>query len=578
MRRNTENNAMDLIINIFSLVGSLALFLFGMKTMSEGLEKFAGDRLRSILAAMTKNRVMGVLTGILITALIQSSSATTVMVVSFVNAGLMTLAQSIGVIMGANIGTTVTAWIISAIGFKVNIAAFAIPMLAIGMPLIFSGKGHRKSIGEFIFGFSFLFMGLSFLQDAATAMNIGDMVAGMLAHVPQDSFFTIILFVIVGALVTMIVQASAATMAITLMLFGMNIPGFGFEQAAALAMGQNIGTTITAVMASLTANTQARRAALAHMFFNVFGVVVFLIVFYPACHAVSWFVENVMGGGNDLFKLSAFHTAFNVINTLLLIGFVRQIEALVCKVLPMKAQDEDYRLKFISGGLLSTAELSIMEAQKEIHSFAERCQRMFGFVPELLQIKDEVEFNKLYARIEKYENITDSMEMEIASYLNKVSEGRLSDASKSQIQKMLRQITELESIGDSVYNLGRTLNRHRMHCQEDFTAEQMQHMMTMMQLVDGALAEMLKRIDLPTTKAGVKTSLNIEHEINNYRTQLKNQNLHDVNAGLYSYQLGVFYVDFISECERLGDYVMNVVQAGKGLNNDFGDGPRNGQG
>ena len=569
---------MELIINIFSLVGSLALFLFGMKTMSEGLEKFAGDRLRSILAAMTKNRVMGVLTGILITALIQSSSATTVMVVSFVNAGLMTLAQSIGVIMGANIGTTVTAWIISAVGFKVNIAAFAIPLLAIGMPLIFSGKGNRKSIGEFIFGFSFLFMGLSFLQEAATAMNIGDMVAGMLAHVPQDSFFTIILFIIVGALVTMIVQASAATMAITLMLFGMNIPGFGFEQAAALAMGQNIGTTITAFMASLTANTQARRAALAHMFFNVFGVVAFLIVFYPACDAVSWVVENLMGGGNDLFKLSAFHTAFNIINTLLLIGFVKQIEMFVCRVLPMKAQDEDYRLRFISGGLLSTAELSIMEAQKEIRSFAERCQRMAGFVPTLLETKDEMEFNKLFARIEKYENITDSMEMEIASYLNKVSEGRLSDASKTQIQKMLRQISELESIGDSVYNLGRTLNRHRMHCQEDFTAEQMQHMMTMLQLVDSALIEMLKRIDQPTTKNGVKISLNIEHEINNYRTQLKNQNLHDVNAGLYDYQLGVFYIDFISECEKLGDYVMNVVQAGKGLNNDFGDGPINGQG
>ncbi len=569
---------MELIINIFSLVGSLALFLFGMKTMSEGLEKFAGDRLRSILAAMTKNRVMGVLTGVLITALIQSSSATTVMVVSFVNAGLMTLGQSIGVIMGANIGTTVTAWIISAVGFKVNIAAFAIPLLAIGMPLIFSGKGNRKSIGEFIFGFSFLFMGLSFLQEAATAMNIGDMVAGMLAHVPQDSFLTILLFVIVGALVTMVVQASAATMAITLMLFGMHIPGFGFEQAAALAMGQNIGTTITAFMASLTANTQARRAALAHMFFNVFGVVVFLIVFYPACDAVSWVVENLMGGGNDLFKLSAFHTAFNIINTLLLIGFVKQIEMLVCRVLPMKAQDEDYRLRFISGGLLSTAELSIMEAQKEIHSFAERCQRMAGFVPTLLETKDEMEFNKLFARIEKYENITDSMEMEIASYLNKVSEGRLSDASKTQIQKMLRQISELESIGDSVYNLGRTLNRHRMHCQESFTADQMQHMMTMLQLVDAALTEMLKRIDLPTTKNGVKVSLNIEHEINNYRTQLKNQNLHDVNAGLYDYQLGVFYVDFISECEKLGDYVMNVVQAGKGLNNDFGDGPINGQG
>ncbi len=570
---------MELIINIFSLVGSLALFLFGMKTMSEGLEKFAGDRLRSILAAMTKNRVMGVLTGVLITALIQSSSATTVMVVSFVNAGLMTLAQSIGVIMGANIGTTVTAWIISAVGFKVNIAAFAIPLLAIGMPLIFSGKGNRKSIGEFIFGFSFLFMGLSFLQEAATAMNIGDMVAGMLAHMPQDSFLTIILFVIVGALVTMVVQASAATMAITLMLFGMNIPGFGFEQAAALAMGQNIGTTITAFMASLTANTQARRAALAHMFFNVFGVVAFLIVFYPACNAVSWFVDSVMGGGNDLFKLSAFHTAFNIINTLLLIGFVKQIEMLVCKALPMKAQDEDYRLKFISGGLLSTAELSIMEAQKEIHHFAERCLRMFGFVPQLMKTEDEMEFYKLFSRIGKYENITDSMEMEIAAYLNKVSEGRLSDASKAQIQKMLRQITELESIGDSVYNLGRTLNRHRMHCQDAFTPEQTQHMQTMLELVDGALTEMMKRIDQPVTvKGNITASVNIEHEINNYRKQLRNQNLNDVNAGLYSYQLGVFYVDFISECEHLADYVMNVVQAGKGLNNDFGDNPRNGQG
>jgi len=569
---------MELIINIFSLVGSLALFLFGMKTMSEGLEKFAGDRLRSILAAMTKNRVMGVLTGILITALIQSSSATTVMVVSFVNAGLMTLGQSIGVIMGANIGTTVTAWIISAVGFKVNIAAFAIPLLAIGMPLIFSNKGNRKSIGEFVFGFSFLFMGLAFLQEAATAMNIGDMVASMLSHVPQDSFLTILLFVIVGALVTMIVQASAATMAITLMLFGMNIPGFGFEQAAALAMGQNIGTTITAFMASLTANTQARRAALAHMFFNVFGVVVFLIVFYPACDAVSWFVDSIMGGGNDLFKLSAFHTAFNIINTLLLIGFVRQIEMLVCRVLPMKAQEEDYRLRFISGGLLSTAELSIMEAQKEIHHFAERCQRMFTFVPELMQIQDETEFNKLFSRIGKYENITDSMEMEIAAYLNKVSEGRLSDASKSQIQKMLRQITELESIGDSVYNLGRTLNRHRMHCQDDFTPEQTQHMQTMLQLVEGSLDEMMKHIDLTAPRTNITKSINIEHEINNYRKQLRNQNLHDVNAGLYSYQLGVFYVDFISECERLADYVMNVVQAGKGLSDDFGDRPRNGQG
>ena len=290
------------------------------------------------------------------------------------------------------------------------------------------------------------------------------------------------------------------------------------------------------------------------------------------------FVEEFMGGGNDLFKLSAFHTAFNIVNTLLLIGFVKQIETFVCRMLPMKEKEEDHRLKFISGGLLSTAELSIMQAQKEIHNFAERCQRMFGFIPELMNTKDEVEFNKLFSRIGKYENITDSMEMEIASYLNKVSEGRLSDASKSQIQRMLRQITELESIGDSVYNLGRTLNRHRQHCQDAFTEDQYHHMQSMMNLVESALAEMLKRIDRPATMSNITASINIEDEINNYRTQLKNQNLHDVNSGLYGYQLGVFYVDFISECEKLGDYVINVVQAGKGLNNDYEDRPYNGQG
>lgn len=555
---------MDFIINCFSLIGSLGLFLFGMKTMSEGLEKFAGARLRNILAAMTKNRVMGVLTGILITALIQSSSATTVMVVSFVNAGLMTLAQSIGVIMGANIGTTVTAWIISAVGFKVNIAAFAIPLLACGLPLIFSGKSNRKSMGEFIFGFSFLFMGLSYLQQAATDMNMGYYVATMLAHIPCDSFFTIVLFVIVGAIVTMIVQASAATMAITLMLFDMHIPGFGFEQAAALAMGQNIGTTITAFMASLTANTQARRAALAHMFFNVFGVVVVLIFFYPACNAVSWFVTDVLGSNaNDLFKLSAFHTAFNILNTLLLIGFVHQIEQFVCKVLPMKDnQEEEYRLKFISAGMLSTAELSILEAKKEINSFADRCQRMFGIVADLLHIEKDEEFNKQFSRVEKYESITDSMEVEIANYLHKVSEGRLSDDSKGRIQRMMRQIDELESIGDSCYNLGRTINRQRKHSKEGFTPEQKERMHTMMVLVNSALEEMVRMVEHPEfADVNYIKSRNIETEINNYRSHLKSLNIQDINEGKYSYQLGVYYTDFISECEKLGDYVINVVQA-----------------
>ena len=436
---------MDTFINLLSLIGSLALFLYGMKIMSEGLEKFAGDRLRGILSSMTRNRVMGVLTGIFITALIQSSSATTVMVVSFVNAGLMTLVQSIGVIMGANIGTTITAWIISAIGFKVNIAAFALPLLAIGIPLIFSGKSKRKSIGEFIFGFSFLFMGLSYLQVNAEALKIGDIVANMLAGwAGSGGFLTILLFVFVGAFTTMIVQASAATMAVTLMLFDMNIPGFGFELAAALAMGQNIGTTITAFLASLTANTQARRAALAHMFFNVFGVVVILIIFHPFCDAITWFVANVMhAGDNDLFRLSAFHSAFNIFNTLTLIWFVKQIERFVCYILPQKEQDEEYRLQFISGGLLSTAELSILEAQKEINVFAERCQRMFGFFRDLLNTEKNEDFVKLYSRIEKYEEITDRMELEIANYLNQVSEGRLSSDSKTKIQNMLRQVDEL---------------------------------------------------------------------------------------------------------------------------------------
>lgn len=553
---------MNLIINIFSLVGSLALFLFGMKTMSEGLEKFAGDRLRNILGAMTKNRVMGVFTGIFITALIQSSSATTVMVVSFVNAGLMTLAQSIGVIMGANIGTTVTAWIISAVGFKVNIAAFAIPMLAIGMPLIFSGKNKRKSIGEFVFGFSFLFMGLSFLQEAATALNIGDMVAGMLAHVPQDSFFTILLFVIVGALVTMLVQASAATMAITLMLFGMNIPGFGFEQAAALAMGQNIGTTITAFIASLTANTQARRAALAHMFFNVFGVVAVLIVFYPACDAISWLVTDVMHGGNNpLYKLSAFHTAFNIVNTLLLIWFVPQIEQFVCRVLPEKEKDGPEKLKFISAGLLSTAELSLLEARKEIALFGERCLKQFNYVMSMHNVDKNEDFEQIFEKVKKYEWVTDNMEYEIAHYLQQVSEGRLSDDAKRQVQRMLREVDDLESIGDCAFNIARTLSRKRTNCKEHFTDEQLTNIQVMESLVQESLQIMVEVLNQPEGEGhDIHLSISLENEINRLRTFLRDENLQMLSQGAYDYQLGAFYIDAINGCEKLADYVLNVVQ------------------
>ncbi len=554
---------METFVNIFSLLGSLGLFLYGMKIMSEGLEKFAGDRLRNILAAMTKNRVMGVLTGISVTALIQSSSATTVMVISFVNAGLMTLTQAIGVIMGANVGTTVTAWIISAIGFKVNVAAFALPLLAIGIPLVFSGNSQRKSIGEFVFGFSFLFMGLSFLQESAENLQVGNVVALMLAKVADGGFFTIILFVIVGALVTMLVQASAATMAITLMLFDMNIPGFGLEQAAALAMGQNIGTTITAFIASLTGNTQARRAALAHMFFNVFGVIIVLFIFYPFCDAITWFVSNVLGTpDNDMFKLSAFHTAFNVFNTLILIWFVKQIEQFVCKVLPQKEEKEEPRLRFITGGLLSTAELSIIQARNEIGVMAERCCRMTDMVRKALSAKKDNEFEYLYNRIEHYEQITDNMETEIADYLRKVSEGRLSAYTKMHIAQMLREVDELESVGDSMYHLARTLSRKRQHEPSPFTNEQKAHMEEMLNLTDKALGNMHSiLLDNTSEPVDLKNAYGMESQLNDFRSKCRDENLEAVNTGVYNYRLGTFYNDFIGECERIGDYVINVVQA-----------------
>ena len=555
-----------MILDLLSLLGSLALFLFGMKTMSEGLEKFAGDRLRNIISMMTKNRVMGVLTGVIVTALIQSSSATTVMVVSFVNAGLMSLVQAIGVIMGANIGTTVTAWIISAIGFKMDIATFAIPIMAVAMPLIFSKKNRRKSIGEFLFGFAFLFMGLIYLQKSAEALNIGTLVANMLQHVSGDNVFVMILFVLVGAIVTMLVQASAATMAITLMLFDMHIPGFGFHQAAALAMGQNIGTTITALMASFTANTQARRAALAHTFFNVFGVVIVLLMFYPFCDAVTWFVHNIMHvKHNDMFLLSAFHTAFNVFNTLLLIWFVNRLEQFICWLLPVKEKEKEEKgLLFISGGLLSTSELSLMAARKEIGVFAKRLMKMMTMVKDLISVEKDAEFAELFAKIGKYEQITDNMEVEIAKYLGHVSEGRLSDESKADITHMLRIVDEMESIGDSAFHLGRTLERKRELQNMDYTKKQLENIKEMLAVTTRSIQEMCD--DLNKEPKAIKLSLHYETEteLNELRTQFKAENIRSINEHEYDYQLGVFYVDFICECEKIGDYVVNIVQELKG--------------
>ncbi len=548
--------------DLLKLLGALAMFLYGMKIMSEGLQKFAGDRLRSILTAMTTNRVTGVLTGVFITALIQSSSATTVMVVSFVNAGLLSLSQSIGVIMGANIGTTVTAWIISALGFKVDMAAMSLPLLAVGVPLLFSGKSNRKSIGEFIFGFSFLFMGLSLLKANAPDLGKNPEMLSFVQNYTDMGFASVILFVLIGTVLTMIVQASAATMAITLIMCANG--WISFELGAALVLGENIGTTITANLAALTGNTQSRRAAMAHLVFNIFGVIWVLCLFKPVTMGVSWFVEDVMKTVDPAvavsFKLSAFHTAFNISNVCLLIWFVKFIEKTVCKLIPQKETEEEYRLRFITGGLLSTAELSIVQARKEINLFAERMSRMFGMLKDLLHTTNENDFNKLFSRIEKYENISDNMELEIANYLNKVSEGRLSSESKLEIRGMLREVTEIESIGDSCYNLARTMNRKRSGG-NDFTAKQYEHIHQMMQLTSDALAHMIAVVEDDHHVVDVNKSFNIENEINNYRAQLKNQNVVDVNNKEYDYQMGVHYMDLIGECEKLADYVVNVVEA-----------------
>ena len=549
--------------DFLKLIGSLGLFLYGMKIMSEGLQKVAGDRLRSILTAMTTNRVTGVLTGVLITALIQSSSATTVMVVSFVNAGLLTLAESISVIMGANIGTTVTAWIISIFGFKVDMAAFALPLLAIALPLIFSGKSNRKSIGEFIFGFSFLFMGLSYLKANAPDLNANPEMLAFVQNYTDMGFFSILLFLFIGTILTMIVQASAATMAITLIMCANG--WISLELGAALVLGENIGTTITANLAALTANTQAKRAALAHFVFNVFGVIWVLIIFHPFMELVNWVVDTFFQSNNPevaiSYKLSAFHSIFNICNVCILIWGVKLIERTVCALIRPKEEDEEPRLRFITGGMLSTAELSILQARKEIHLFAERTHRMFGMVQDLMHTEKDDDFNKLFSRVEKYENISDNMELEIANYLNQVSEGRLSSESKLQIRAMLREVTEIDSIGDSCYNLARTINRKRQ-TNQDFTEKQYEHIHFMMKLTDDALAQMIVVVEKPEHQSiDINKSFNIENEINNYRNQLKNQNILDVNNKEYDYQMGVYYMDIIAECEKLGDYVVNVVEA-----------------
>ncbi|RHH84462.1 Na/Pi cotransporter family protein [Segatella copri] len=558
----------------FKLIGALALLMFGMKTMSDSLQKMAGPQLRHVLGTMTTNRLTGILTGTLITAAVQSSTATTVMTVSFVNAGLLPLAQAISVIMGANIGTTLTAWIMSA-GFSFNITDFVWPAFFIAIILIYSKK--RKIIGDFIFGISFMFLGLGTLRQTGIDMDLAhnQPVLEFFASFDPHSFQTTITFLIIGSILTMCVQSSAAVMAITMILCSTGV--LPIYQGIALVMGENIGTTVTSNVAALTANTQARRAAMAHMVFNIFGVLWILCIFHPFIHLVCGWVgfddamektdPHFVANATKLsFVLAAFHTTFNLANTFILVWFIPQIEKLVCKIIrPKKNTDEDdFRLRFIQSGIMKTPEISVLEAQKEIHCFAERIQRMFGMVKTLLGETNEEKFVKLYSRIEKYEGISDNMEIEIAKYLDQVSDSHLSDETKAKIRAMLREISEIESIGDSCFNIARTLNR-RFKGKEDFITSQYEHMHQMMELTDNALTQM--NITLVGHKGDndANLSFNIENEINNYRNQLKSQNINDVNNHLYTYAIGTMYMDIIQECEKLGDYVVNVVEARMGV-------------
>ena len=558
----------------FKLIGALALLMFGMKTMSDSLQKMAGPQLRHVLGTMTTNRLTGILTGTLITAAVQSSTATTVMTVSFVNAGLLTLAQAISVIMGANIGTTLTAWIMSA-GFSFNITDFVWPAFFIAIILIYSKK--RKIIGDFIFGISFMFLGLGTLRQTGIDMDLAhnQPVLEFFASFDPHSFQTTITFLIIGSILTMCVQSSAAVMAITMILCSTGV--LPIYQGIALVMGENIGTTVTSNVAALTANTQARRAAMAHMVFNIFGVLWILCIFHPFIHLVCGWVgfddamektdpHFVTNATKLSFVLAAFHTTFNLANTFILVWFIPQIEKLVCKIIRPKknTEEDDFRLRFIQSGIMKTPEISVLEAQKEIHCFAERIQRMFGMVKTLLGETNEEKFVKLYSRIEKYEGISDNMEIEIAKYLDQVSDSHLSDETKAKIRAMLREISEIESIGDSCFNIARTLNR-RFKGKEDFITSQYEHMHQMMELTDNALTQM--NITLVGHKGDndANLSFNIENEINNYRNQLKSQNINDVNNHLYTYAIGTMYMDIIQECEKLGDYVVNVVEARMGV-------------
>ena len=548
---------------IFRLLGSLALLIYGMKTMSDALQKMAGPSLRHVLGRMTGNRLSGMLTGTMVTCAVQSSSATTVMTVSFVSAGLLTLAQAISVIMGANIGTTLTAWIMS-LGYNLDLSIIVFPAFLIGMVLIYK-KRHRVA-GDFLFGLAFLFWSLVMLSSVGRDMDLAHNadVVNFFASFDTGSYLTILAFLAAGTIITCIVQSSAAVMAITILLCSTGV--LPIYMGIALVMGENIGTTATANLAALGAGTEARRAALAHLLFNVFGVIWVLAVFYPFVNMVCGIVgydPSMMGQTERIpVVLAMFHTCFNILNTALLIGFIPQMEQLVCKLLPeSKAKaKQPTTLHFISSGVIQTPEIAVLQAQKEVVHFAERMHRMFGIVCVLIDEKDKKEFESQFARIERYETIADNMEIEIAKYLELVGNEHLSDDTKDKIRIMLRQIGELESIGDACYKIARSVN-HLHQNRENFTPEQHTKLHDMLRLVNEALVQMIVVVSGRRKDLSLSDSLSIESDINELRNQLKGETVMGVNSHKYSYTLGTLYNDIVADCEKIGDYVMNIVEA-----------------
>lgn len=558
----------DYLIVFMKILGSLALLIYGMKVMSEALQKMAGSQLRHILGAMTTNRFTGMLTGTFITCAVQSSSATTVMTVSFVNAGLLTLAQAISVIMGANIGTTLTAWIMS-LGFNVDLTLVVFPAFFLGIILIYSKR--RRYVGDFLFGIAFLFFALVLLSSAGKALDLEHNPAAIefFKSFDTSSHLTIIIFLLIGTLITCIVQSSAAVMAITILLCSTGV--LPIYLGIALVMGENIGTTATVNLAALGANTQARRAAFAHLLFNVFGVVWVLCLFYPfvdmVCRMVGYDPESTTLSAAQKatilpIVLAMFHTCFNVCNTAVLIWFIPQMERVVCWIIKAKAnkEDDEFRLRFIQAGIMKTPELSVLEASKEIHAYAEFTQHMFGMVRDLLTIKEDDTFEQLFDRIDKYEDRSDDMEVEIAKYLDQVSDAHLSDDTKEKVRQMLREISEIESIGDSCLHIARTIGRRRA-AKDEFTEAQFDNINQMFELVDDALTQMGAVLVKHKNEVNVDRSFTMENQINNYRSQLRTQNITDVNDHKYTYTIGTMYMDIIQECERLGDFIINVVQA-----------------